>query len=144
MSYTSDLLDGVARLLAEAGVGTYRPDGVYGPDDTAITIATVPPTPDRVICLTDYPVEDSAALTDTITGVQVRTRAGPDPREVADLDDAAHDVLQGSGPHPWGDAYVSLIYRTSAAPLGPDANGRHERTANYYARGNRRGSPHLE
>ncbi|MGW3511178.1 minor capsid protein [Streptomyces sp. NPDC000994] len=144
MSYTSDLLDGIARHLAAAGVGTYRPDGVYGPDETAITIATVPPTPDRIICLTDYPVEDSAALTDTTTGVQVRTRAGTDPREVADLDDAAHNVLQGTGPHPWGDAHVSLVYRASATPLGQDANGRHERTANYYCRANRRGAEHLE
>ncbi|MFD9146205.1 minor capsid protein [Streptomyces diastaticus] len=144
MSYTTDLLDGVARLLDAADVGTYRPTGAYAPGETAITIAAMPPTPDRVICLTDYPVEDSPALTDTTTGVQVRTRAGADPREVADLADAVHDVLHGSGRHRWGDAVVSLVYRTSAAPLGTDATGRHERTANYYVRANRRGSLYLE
>ncbi|WP_244409203.1 minor capsid protein [Streptomyces albofaciens] len=98
MSYTVDLLDGLARLLDTAGVGTYRPDGVYAAGETAITIAATPPVPDRVICLSAYPVEESAALTDTTTGIQVRTRAGPDPREVDALDDQVLDVLHGSGP----------------------------------------------
>ncbi len=45
MSYTVDLLDGLARLLDTAGVGTYRPDGVYAAGETAITIAATPPCP---------------------------------------------------------------------------------------------------
>ncbi|MFB7900207.1 minor capsid protein [Streptomyces xiamenensis] len=143
MTYTSDLLDGVARLLDAEGVGAYRPDGIYTAGDTAIVIADMPPAPDRVICLSAYPVEDSPALTDTVTGVQVRTRAGPDPRAVADLDDQALDVLNGSGPHHFGAARVQLIYRQSAADIGADQLGRRERSSNYYAHANRAGR-HLE
>ncbi|MEK2473821.1 minor capsid protein [Streptomyces noursei] len=143
MSYTVDLLDGLARLLHTAGIGTYRPDGVYGPDETAITIAATPPAPDRVICLSAYPVTDSPVLTDTTTGVQVRTRAGADPREVDALDDAVLDVLHGSGPHHFGSARVQLLYRASAAPIGADSAGRAERSSNYYARAHR-AAQHLE
>ncbi|MFE1770268.1 minor capsid protein [Streptomyces sp. NPDC059008] len=143
MSYTPDLLDGLARLLEEHGVGTYRPDGMYAPGETAITIAATPPAPDRVICLSAYPVTDSPVLTDTTTGIQVRTRASPDPREVDALDDRVFDVLHGAGPHTWGAAWVQLIYRASAAPIGADGSGRAERSSNYYARAHR-AARHLE
>ncbi|TBO59009.1 hypothetical protein EYS09_14285 [Streptomyces kasugaensis] len=144
MTYTVDLLDGLARLLHSAGLGTYRPDGVYGPGDTAITIAAMPPAPDRAICLSAYPVTDSPVLTDTTTGLQVRTRAGPDPRTVDALDDQVHAVLHGSGPHTFGAVPVQLIYRASAAPIGADSAGRMERSSNYYARAHRTGAQHLE
>ncbi|GAU67684.1 hypothetical protein SSP35_05_02510 [Streptomyces sp. NBRC 110611] len=143
MSYTVDLLDGLARLLDSAGVGTYRPDGVYEASETAITIAATPPAPDRCICLSAYPVTDSPVLTDTTTGIQVRTRAGPDPREVDALDDAVFDVLHGAGPYQWGAAWVQLIFRASAVPIGADDSGRAERTSNYYARAHR-AARHLE
>ena len=143
VSYTADLLDGLARLLAEQNVGTYRPDGRYAPGETALTIAAVPPAPDRVICLTAYPVQDSPALTDCLTGIQVRTRAGTDPREVDVLDDAAFDVLHGAGPHTWGAARVQLLYRTASAPIGADDAGRMERTSTYFVRAHR-AARHLE
>lgn len=143
MPYTRVLVDGLARLLAESGVGIYRPDGTYPEGETAITVAALPPAPDRLICLSAYPVLDSPALTDTTTGIQVRTRAGTDPREVDDLDDAVLDVLHASGPHRFGDVPVQLLYRVSASPIGADASGRWERTANYYARAHR-AHPNLE
>lgn len=143
MSYTTDLLDGLARYLDAAGVGTYRADGVFTTTDTAITIATMPAAPDRVICLSAYPVTDSAALTDTTTGVQIRTRAGADPRAVDALDDAVFDVLQGAGPLQFGAVRVQLINRVSGAPIGADTAGRMERSSNYYARAHR-AAPNLE
>ncbi|MFC8495333.1 minor capsid protein [Streptomyces sp. NPDC057235] len=143
MTYTVDLLDGLARLLAAGGAGVYRPDGAYMAGETAITIAALPPAPDRVVCLSAYPVTDSPVLTDTTTGIQVRTRAGPDPREVDALDDHVHELLHGSGPHRFGAVPVQLVYRVSAAPIGTDASGRWERSANYYARAHR-AAPHLE
>lgn len=143
MTYHVDLLDGLARLLDDAGLGTYRPDSPYAEGETAITIAATPPAPDRVICLSAYPVTESAGLTDTTTGIQVRTRAGLDPREVAALDDRVFDVLHGSGPFQWGEARVQFIYRASAASIGADGTGRAERSSNYYARANR-AAKHLE
>jgi hypothetical protein len=143
MTYTVDLLDGLARLLAEQGLGTFRPDGLYAPDETAITIAATPPAPDRVICLSAYPVTESSRLTDTTTGIQVRTRAGSDPREADALDDEVFALLHGAGPFTWGAVPVQLLYRVSGAPIGADASGRWERTSNYHARGHR-AAPHLE
>ncbi|WP_406412061.1 minor capsid protein [Streptomyces halstedii] len=143
MSYTTDLLDGLARLLDAAGIGTYRPTGAYTKGETAITIGTMPPVPDRVICLDAYAVEESAALTDTTTGVQVWTRAGPDPRDAIALDDDVFGLLQGSGPYLWGVARVQLIYRQSAAGLGTDVNGCWQRTSNFYCRAHR-AAIHLE
>ncbi|MEV5509049.1 minor capsid protein [Streptomyces orinoci] len=143
MSYTVDLLDGLARLLHEQSVGVYRTDGPYAASETAITIDATPPTPDRVICLSAYPVTESSALTDTTTGIQVRTRGGLDPRDVTALDDAVFDVLHGAGPFQWGAAHVQLIFRASAAPIGADSSGRAERSSNYHARAHRR-AKHLE
>lgn len=143
MSYTVDLLDGLARLLHEHGIGTYRTDSPYAAGETAITVAALTPAPDRVICLSAYPVTDSSVLTDTTTGIQVRTRAGADPREVDALDDQVHELLHASGPHRFGAVPVQLVYRVSAAPIGADSAGRWERSANYYARAHR-AHPNLE
>ncbi|MEU5343005.1 minor capsid protein [Streptomyces sp. NPDC050597] len=131
MSFTRDLVDGLAQLLAANGVGAYRPDGVYAAGETAITDTALPPSPDRAVVLTAYMPEESPNLADCTVMVQVRTRAGPDPREVADLDDAAHTVLHASGRHTFGSVRVQFIRRISAAVLGPDGQGRHERTSNY-------------
>ncbi|ARX85628.1 hypothetical protein SMD44_05092 [Streptomyces alboflavus] len=137
MSFLPDVVDGLARLLDEQDIGTYRPDGLYAEGETAITDTVMPEAPDRAIVLTAYPVQESATLTDTVLAVQVRTRAGPDPREAAALDDDVFAVLQSLGPRTFGSARVSLIYRFSAASLGTDANGRHERTSNYRVRAHR-------
>ncbi|MFE9217134.1 minor capsid protein [Streptomyces lavendulae] len=137
MTYTVDLLDGFARLLHAAGVGIYRTDGPYAAGETAITVAAVPPSPDRVICLSAYPVTDSSVLTDTTTGIQVRTRAGADPREVDALDDQVHELLHASGPHRFRAVPVQLVYRVSAAPIGADSAGRWERSANFHVRAHR-------
>lgn len=137
MSFLVDLVDGLARLLDAQAVGIYRPDGLYADDETAITDTVIPPGPDRAIVLTAYAATESAALTDTVVSVQVRTRAGTDPRDVAALDDAAYDVLHAAGPLTVAGIPVTLIYRTSTAALGVDANGRHERTSNYAVRTHR-------
>lgn len=144
MTYTVALVDGLARVLAEQGLGIYRPDGVYAAGETAITVSALPPSPDRCICLSAYPVTDSPVLTDTTTGVQVRTRASSDPREVDALDDAVHEALHGSGPYRFGAAQVQLVFRVSAAPIGADSAGRWERTSNFYVRAHRVAAPHLE
>ncbi|MCX4672405.1 minor capsid protein [Streptomyces sp. NBC_01381] len=137
MSFLSEIVDGLARLLDERAVGVYRPDGIYAAGETAITDTVMPDGPDRAIVLTAYPVTESAALTDTVLAVQVRTRAGPDPREVGALDDDVFAVLHASGRHTFGTARITLIYRFSSGSLGADANGRQERTSNYRLRANR-------
>ncbi|MDX3214572.1 minor capsid protein [Streptomyces sp. ME02-6991-2B] len=129
-----DVVDGLARLLDTAGVGTYSPDGIFPPGATAITDTVLPASTDRAVVLAAYLTQEHATLTDCTVMVQVRTRAGLDPRDVARLDGAVHAVLHGSGPWTFGTARVLLITRQSAAYIGPDGQGRHERTSNYQLR----------
>lgn len=138
MTYTRDLLHGTATLLADAGLGVYRPGGVYGPDEdiTAIGYGTRPEAPDRILWLNPYPVEDTD-LTSVITGMQVWCRVGPDPLAVADLADGVFAALHNRGRLLLGDTQVALIWRQSQALLGQDEHGRQELTANYYVRATR-------
>ena len=137
MSFLVEIVDGLAKLLDTAGVATYQPDGVYEAGETAITDTVMPDSPDRAVVLTAYDTANAQNLTDTTVFVQARTRAGPDPREVAALDDAVFEVLHNSGPFLFGTARVVLITRQSAAPLGADSLGRFERTSNYTVRAHR-------
>lgn len=136
MGYTGDLLDGLAQLLADAGLGIYRPSGIYTAAETGITFSVVPDTPDRLICLSTYAVEDSD-LSDAITGVQIRIRAGRDPRDVNTLADEVFDLLHNRQRLDLGTAWVALLWRQSQALIGQDTHGRMELAANYYARVNR-------
>jgi hypothetical protein len=143
VAWTTAVLTGLAEHLAAAGHGTWRPTGVYAAGETGIAIGSVPATPDSVIVLTSYPVEESAPLDDVLLGVQIRCRAaGRDPHDVTDMDDEIRDTLHGARDLQLGPAPVALIWRASHARLGPDANGRHETTSNYYLR-TARGSAHL-
>lgn len=137
MSAVAEVVDGLARLLAEHQVAVYRPDGVYAAGETALTDTVMPEQPDRVICLTVYAAEESPALTDTAFAVQVRTRAGTDPRETAALDEQVFAVLHGLHHLALATVRIMLVHRVSAASLGADPVGRFERTSNYRVRGHR-------
>lgn len=141
--YTTQILTGIAERLAAAGIGVWRPSGVYQADETGIVLGTVPTSPDRVIVLTGYDVDADPGLTDTVSAVQVRTRGGPDPRDVGDLADAVREALDGLQPGRLGTVPVSLIWWQSGAVLGQDANRRHERSDNYYLNAHR-ANPHKE
>lgn len=137
MSATANLLAGMAAHLAATGVGTWRPDGVYQPDDPVpITIAGLPDAPDKAVALTYYTVTDDPSLSDSVAGVQVRCRGGADPRDVLDVDDAVFDQLHGLTDADLGAApnavRVSEILRNSSVPLGRDSTGRWEHVSNYY------------
>ncbi|MFF5642067.1 minor capsid protein [[Kitasatospora] papulosa] len=136
--YTTSLVEGLAELLDAQGLGTYgAPDEPYPATGTAVVLYVMPAQPDAVICLTPYPIEDTGG-TDTITAVQVRMRAaGADPRTVTDVADAVFDVLDGREHYRCRGVPVALSWRQSQAWLGPDANRRHEITANYYFRATR-------
>jgi hypothetical protein len=142
MSHTRDLLDGYARLIAEAGVGIYRESGQYTTTETGITIAKVPDTPDRIITLTPYDVDSTSGLTDVTEGLQIRFRTGPDPRPALDLEDAVFEALHMREHTLVGGIPVALSWRQSWSWIGADARGRLELTANYYLRLSR-SSPHL-
>lgn len=133
MGWTSDFLTGLAQYLADSQVGVWRPTGPpYGPAETGIVIAAMPPAPDRVVCLTDYPVEDHISEADVTVGVQIRTRGTTDPRDVADLADAIYDLLHGATGMVLGGVSVVQVYRQSYTRLGRDEADRFERSDNYY------------
>lgn len=141
-SYTSALTAGMAELIAAAGLATYRESGAYATSEHGITIGTVPDAPDRVLCLTPYPVQDSDQ-SDQVTAVQIRTRAGRDPRPLLTLSDDLFDLLHNRQHWQCGGIDVALSWRQSEAWIGQDAKGRMERTANYYLRTAGRSAPHL-
>ncbi|MFE5852016.1 minor capsid protein [Streptomyces sp. NPDC056500] len=136
MTYTSDLVEGLADLLSVEALGVYRPTTPYLPAETAIAIGVMPAGPDRVWCLTPYPVLDTGT-TDAITAVQVRIRDGRNPTAVQARADALFALLDGRTHYQFRGVHVSLSWRNSEAFLGPDANSRCEITANYYFRTNR-------
>ncbi|MFE6500773.1 minor capsid protein [Kitasatospora sp. NPDC057738] len=128
---TTDLIEGFAVMLADAGLGTWRPSGVYTAAETGITVAMMPPEPDRAICLTPYPVADGP-MTEAVVGVQVRMRAGRDPRAVLGLADGVFDLLHNRAHAVVGGIKCPLIWRNSQAWIGADSRDRMELTANYY------------
>ncbi|HEY8985674.1 MAG TPA: minor capsid protein [Streptomyces sp.] len=133
MSYTSSLLDGIGALLDAAGIGTFDPDHVFVEGETGIFRGVMPDTPERAIAMTAYPVEDTD-LTDAITGVQFRMRAGRDPDAIDDLADALFDALHNRQHYQVGGIHISLSWRQSQAWIGQDAHGRMELTSNFYFR----------
>lgn len=134
MAFTADLLGGLAQLLATRGVGTWKDTGVYlVTDPNPIVMSAVPAAPDAVIVLSAYDVSSDPTQRHDLIGVQVRTRGTKDPRIVDALDDAVFDALQGLDDVTLSTGVrVLLAARQSSGPLGTDANGRHQRSSNYY------------
>lgn len=144
MTWTTDLTEGVAALLAANGVGTWRTSGVYATGETGIVVRTVPQSPNRVVTLAPYDVEADPNLTDAIQGMQVIVRSGgADPRDADTLNDSVYDVLHGLRRTVVNGVHVVLAWRQSGASLGQDGNQRWSLSSNYYLRV-RRGTPHLE
>lgn len=131
MSWTRNLTHGLAEHLAAAGTGVYRATGVYSDTEVGIVIGAVPTSPPRVLALTPYPLVDDVDQADSVLGLQVRARAGPDPREALDLLDAVFDVLHGATHLDLSGSLVHLARRTTSLPLGRDHNGRYEHADTY-------------
>lgn len=130
--WTTLLLTGLAEHLADNGIGLWRPTGVYAAGETGIVLAALPPDPDRIVCLTAYPVTDRLAVADVTVAIQVRVRAGRDPRDVDDLADDVYALLHGAEHLILGGVPVNQAYRRSGTLLGRDQSDRWERSDNYY------------
>lgn len=133
MGYQTDLVAGLASILADAGAGTWSPTGTYAATDTAITIRAMPATPDACITLSPYAVSDDAYTADSVTGVQVMMRTGEtDPRTTDDLCDAVFAVLHGIYAADVGGVPVQSVARHSSLSLGRDDLNRWVTSDNYY------------
>jgi hypothetical protein len=139
VTYTNDLLNGIAALLAAEGVGVWRPDDVIEPGEVGLFRGVLPDEPDVAIALNDYPVADDDT-TNAITAIQFRMRAGRDPNVIANLADAVFNRLHQRRQYRVGDLYIALSWRQSQAWIGQDAQGRMELTSNFYFRTVRSGT----
>lgn len=135
MSFTSDLLTGLAGVLVTAGVATYRSDGSgYLPGETAITFALLPQQPDRCVTLSFYLASDQPVEALSTFGVQVRCRGNVEaPHDADDLADGVFQALQALSGVQLGTAWLVQILRVSAISMGQDSSVRFERSDNYYA-----------
>ncbi|MEU5302219.1 minor capsid protein [Streptomyces noursei] len=125
-----DYLDALACYLDERGLLTYDATGICG--DTFIE--TLPPAPDEAVCLSLY----GAGAVDARNGwdersLQVRCRGTTDPRTSRRRAEAIYDALHGlaGAELPGGIWLVLAAAVATPAPMGTDANGRHEHVTNY-------------
>lgn len=125
----STLVKLLAQILADAGVGVWRPDGPdYGPDELAIHYGPLADTPHRGIGITAYLPTDDLENGLAVRRVQLLFRGAPDVPDGADeISDAAFQVLHGRTP----SRGLSTIRRISVAQFGADGNRRLERADNY-------------
>ncbi|MFB7029674.1 MULTISPECIES: minor capsid protein [unclassified Streptomyces] len=128
-----DLLDGLARYLAERGLVAYTPGGDL--TDTCF-LEHMPSGPDEAVALTIY---DAAGEPDSLLPydeprVQVLVRGTTDPRVSRRRCRAIRAALHGLGPVVLPDGTeltLSVCLQGDAASLGVDENGRHEHVANF-------------
>jgi hypothetical protein len=135
--FNVNLLTGIAVDFQTASLGTWNTSRVYATAETGIVLGYIPQSPDRIITLTTYGVADDPSLSDSVIGLQVRTRwGGQDPRLVQDLDDLIFTFLHGK--RNWtvgsGATAVTIVQclSQSAVSLGQDANNRWSFSHNYY------------
>ena len=133
MTFTAQLLTGLAEHLDTHGVARWRPTTAYLASETAIVLGGLTPAPDRQIALTPYLEHDHASIDDSLVAVQMRLRGTPGSlTSCTDLADAVFDLLHGATNLLLGGITVTQVLRKSTAPLGVDENDRHEWSENYH------------
>lgn len=134
MAATKDILDGVAQLLAGAGLGlSYDPAAVYGAGETGIFMMHMPDSPDRCVVLNLVDTSDDPSMPLGSKMLQVRGRgARNDPLDVGELLDPIFDTLHTRENVTVGGQTIIQILRRVSAPMGSDANLRWERADQYY------------
>ncbi|MDT0432806.1 minor capsid protein [Streptomyces salyersiae] len=126
----ADVLDGIARHLAAAGLLTYDPTGVGGD----CFIESMPPAPDAAVCLSLYDGPQPEARDEADTPrLQIRVRGGPDPRVSRARCTALYRALHGltGVVLPDGTWLILAAARGTPAPMGTDSTGRHEHVVNF-------------
>lgn len=133
MSFTTDLLDGLARVLVNAGIGVYSDNG-YAATDTGIGIDDFPQDCPRAIAITDYSTpDDSPDQPMTQIAVQVLTRGLPDnPFDAKTLRDQVFLALHGITGVQFGSCGVDQCLRRTSMYLGVDDNRRAQHSQNFY------------
>lgn len=134
---TARLLDGLAQHLAAAGLGVWRPVGVYLPAEVGIVIETMPHTPTRCVGLFRYGGDEAPVETGMDgTRIQVRVRGDATATWSRDRAQDVYDLLHGAEwlTLPTGDV-IELAVGTQSGPIpfGRDSTHRHEHAVNFRA-----------
>jgi hypothetical protein len=127
VSFTSDLLTGLAADLNTQGIATYS-GGAGG----NVFFKSLPTTPDRAVALTAYAAQDDATQNLSTIRVQFYFRGvANNSTDVDDLADAVFLWLQGMQHRDYGTTHVAHALRISSIQLGIDDSKRSERSDNY-------------
>lgn len=134
MSVTSDLLTGIATMIAGASLGiTYSPTGVYTASQTGVFMKIMPAAPDRVVTLTAVNQGDDITMPLGQIMVQVLGRGLPNkPVDVDDLLDGIFAILHGATNLAFGTVTVIQCNRKVSVPMGMDTSQRWTRADQYY------------
>ena len=139
MGWTDRLLTGWAEDMASAGIGTWRTNAPYMPEEVAITHRVILPAPDRLITLAAYPAgQEEPGQADHLLAVQVRVRGTTDPTTCDDLADAIFERYSGAEQLTLGGVRVVQMWRQSYTSTGQDSGDRWTRSENYYLSAMRR------
>jgi hypothetical protein len=129
------LLEGVAQALNAAGVGVWSPNAAVA-GAWPIALEATLPNADTSIVITPYDLSADPKLSDRVTGLNIKVRGDRSPATSRDKAHEVYGVLQGlRGALPNGQR-VAQIFWQSEVQIGPDTNGRWERSINYYAQWN--------
>lgn len=145
----TDLCIGIAEELAAAGVGLWgglNAVATASPTLPAIVLRQLPSEPAYALAIYPYRVSADAKLTDSVIGINFRARSGstaPGPASVAL--EGVFLRLHALGRFRFGigtdhELRITDMYWQSETDLGPDGNGRPERSANYYVQLNQPGT----
>lgn len=141
--YTAQVMDGIARRLADAGLGTYRPDGsAYQAGERRIVFDYSPPAPGtkqtEVLLITPY-LPQSGALAVEHTRIQLRGwHVGRHPLEVRDWLDKVRAQFPANTVLEIGGHTFDRVGQTGSTTWGePDRIGVLETSQNITLRGNR-------
>ena len=131
---STDVLEALAQVLADAGIAQYRTDGMYTGTAPAVVFGYAPEQPDNVIVLnianeSTHRADKSAP--DMWIHVRVRT-AGSDPRTTEHLAQSIYELIDRSH-QTWKTVKVRDCHRTVRAPLIQDTNRRYTRADMYQA-----------
>ena len=134
MSDTSDLLEGIARMIATAGIGvSYNKDGWYVGSTTGVYMKTTPDKPDRAVVLNSVNQGDDITMPLGEVMVQVKGRGAANrPLDVDDLLDDIFAILHGTTGLAFGGIIVIQMNRRVSVPMGRDDNNRWSRIDQYY------------
>jgi hypothetical protein len=133
---TSDILTGIAQLIAGASLATWNPSGTYTTNQTGILMKIMADgagVPDRVVVLNLVPLTDEISNPRSRKMLQIAGRGVRNqPLDVDALMDPIFDLLHGRKGDIFGSVTVMQMFRTSSVPMGEDALVRSERADKYY------------